>query len=119
MSWFSHYSTDQALFQFLPCNKNLIQALSQGTLATGTGEESQIPPLPPYSPLRSPNRPHLSRHITIIGPQVPKNTTPGPQCRPQETSSHLKGQKTFLSGDWIQKVKSLHQIGQLMAPSPI
>ncbi|MBW0591694.1 hypothetical protein O181_131409 [Austropuccinia psidii MF-1] len=93
MSWFSHYSTDQILSQFLPCNQDLVQAPSQGTSAIGTGEESQIPPLTPYNPLpncplKSPNRPYLSFCITIIGLQVPPSMTPGSQLQPLQ-ACHL------------------------------
>ncbi|MBW0508655.1 hypothetical protein O181_048370 [Austropuccinia psidii MF-1] len=119
MSLFSQYSTYQILLRLLPHNWDLVQAPSQGTSAIGTGEESKNPPLPPYNPLRSQNRPHLSCCLTIIGLQVPTNTKPGSKHRPQDTSGHPKGQKTFFSGDWIRQVKSLHSICHNMAPTPI
>ncbi|MBW0467031.1 hypothetical protein O181_006746 [Austropuccinia psidii MF-1] len=106
MSWFSDYSTCQMLLQFLPCNWDLVQDPHQGTSAIGPGEDSKIPSPPSYCllpnhPLRSPNRPHIRHHLTIIGPQVPTNTTPGSKCLPQVTSGPSKGQKPPLSGDWI------------------
>ncbi|MBW0461977.1 hypothetical protein O181_001692 [Austropuccinia psidii MF-1] len=75
MSWFFDYSTNQILLQFLPRNWDLIQDPHQGTSEIWPGEDSEIPSPPSYfqlpnCPLRSPNRPHICRRLTIIGLQV-------------------------------------------------
>ncbi|MBW0471676.1 hypothetical protein O181_011391 [Austropuccinia psidii MF-1] len=122
MSCFSHYSTNQIVLQFSSRNQDLVQAPHQGTSEIGTGEESEIPPPPSYHqlpnhPMRSPNRPHISCHLTIIGSQVPTNMKTGSQHLPQVTSGHSKHHKINLSGACIFQVKSFHSICQLMAPT--
>ncbi|MBW0473450.1 hypothetical protein O181_013165 [Austropuccinia psidii MF-1] len=124
MSWFSHYINDQIHSQFLPFNQNLVQAPSQGTSAIGTGEESQIPPLPSYNPLpncplKYPNRPYLSFCLTIIGPHVPTNMTPGSQRRPQDTSGHPKGQQTSASSSMPSLGLNQSFVGTNSGPSQL